>query len=542
MNKVVVIGCDGATWDVLQPMIDAGKLPGFAKLQQTGAYGKLKSTLPPLTAPGWTTGVTGRNPGKHNIFDFVKRNSKDYQLHLTSRRDRKCRALWNYVSDAGGTVLVMNVPHTYPPEKVNGTLITGMGTPENVETFTSPPEATQRIKNQFPNYRVSLETSTIEHGDMTTFVKELVTHTKTQFAAFRMLYEQDNPDFAMYVFDEMDRLMHFFWRYCDPNHPAYEENEHSNAFLEHFGLVDSLISDFLDSLDDTTHVLLFSDHGFRALHSDVYVNNWLRDNDYLTTREGEEITTEVTTSIKIKAAIIKVLDKIGIWKYYKNYRLKDETIPVVWYLSHVDWDATRAYLYSMSGQSIRLNIQGRDPHGIVPPEKVKALCDELTEKLKELKDPRNGTPLVEDVIRASDAFHGDYRVNAPDLIVLPAPGYAWQTGFSDSLVKEAEQYGLTRSGDHDPYGVIALSGPAVSTAKIDSYSLEDIAPTVLWLMGCDVSDDMDGTVMLNAITEEYQTEHPVKKYKEDVYVSEDAAPTKEEEDVLTEQLKALGYM
>lgn len=542
MNKVVVIGCDGATWDVLQPLIDKEMLPGFAALQKRGATGKLQSTIPPLTAPGWTTGVTGRNPGKHNIYDFVRPSREDYDLHLTSRRDRRCRALWNYVSDAGGRVLVMNVPHTYPPEEVNGLFVSGMGTPKDAETFTYPSSLKERIKGISPSYRVSLETDTIECGDMAAFVRELATHTTTQFQTFTTLYAQEQPDFAMYVFDEMDRLMHFFWRYYDAAHPSYERTTYSTALQDHLSLVDERLQSFLSTLDDSTHVVVFSDHGFRALHSDVYLNNWLRDEGYLATHDGEEITTKVTGVVRVKAAIVRLMEKIGVWEYYRRYRLRHDTLSVVWYLRHVDWSRTRAYLYSMSGQSIRFNVRGREACGCVAPSDVDALAEELTEKLLSLRDPRNGMPLVERVERGSEVFRGPYVENAPDIVVLPAAGYAWQTGFGDALVTDAEQYGLARSGDHDPFGIVGLAGPAVRAGKVHGYSLQDITPTVLYLMGLPVPRDMDGVVMTHALHDGYMTEHAVERCDDTPWRHTDEAPTEEEERILTEQLKALGYM
>ncbi len=257
MNKLVILGMDGATWNVLSPLIEQNKLPNLKKLRENSAWAYLDSTVPPLTPPAWTSAFTGKNPGKHNIFDFCKNSRDDYELHLTSRLDRKARAVWNAVSEAGGKVVLMNVAHTFPPEKVNGVVVTGFGTPETDCDYTYPRELKNEILKKHPDFRPGIPTSFIANNDTKEFLKILDSHTKTNFRVFKELYDEHSPELGIYVFDEMDRLMHFFWHCFDEKHPRFEKSDFTEKFINHFQLVDNLIGDFLESLPEDVYVELF---------------------------------------------------------------------------------------------------------------------------------------------------------------------------------------------------------------------------------------------------------------------------------------------
>jgi predicted AlkP superfamily phosphohydrolase/phosphomutase len=129
MRKLLIVGLDGATWDIVKPWADSGELPLFNRLMAEGSWGPLRSVTPNLTPPGWTTAFTGVNPGKHGIFDFFALDPGADTPRVVSSVDRKAPALWEILGAAGCKVGVFNVPSTYPADKVPGFFITGMGTP-----------------------------------------------------------------------------------------------------------------------------------------------------------------------------------------------------------------------------------------------------------------------------------------------------------------------------------------------------------------------------------------------------------------------------
>ena len=544
-NKAVILGMDGATWNVLNPLIEEGKLPNIKKLRDGGAWGKLNSTVPPLTPPAWTTAFTGKNPGKHNIFDFCKPGKDDYEMHLTNSLDRQVRAVWNTVSEAEGKVLVMNIPHTFPPEKVNGAVVTGFGTPETDCEFTYPKELKKEILEKHPDFKTGIPTSFIEKNDWKEFLKRLESHTKTNFKVFCELYEEMSPDLGIYAFDEMDRLMHFFWHYFDKTHPNYEETQFSKDFVAHFELVDKLIGEFLEKLSPETYVISFSDHGFGPVHSDIYLNNFLLEKGYIKTKEGKSAEVKVTPVVKLKSAIVKVLEKVGIWKFYRDFRLKNIPVGTVWFLENIDWENTKAVMHSMAGRSVLLNIKGRNPQGCIEPSESEKILEQLKKDLLELRHPETEEKLIKNVWFGKEVYSGEFSENAPDLILEPISGYTFHHGFADSVVKPSIQHGKVRSGDHEQFGIFFVSGPGVNQTEIKEISLPDIAPLILKILGLPISNDIDRPRRLEdstIFTDSWLSENPVKFEDEKPWVSDNATTTEEEEKKLAEQLKALGYL
>jgi Type I phosphodiesterase / nucleotide pyrophosphatase len=129
MDRLLIIGLDGATFDVITPWAQEGKLPNLRKLLENGAHGALKSTIPPMSPPAWTSFMTGKNPGKHGVFDFTARKPYSYDIEFVNARWRRAETIWKIMSEEGKRICVLGVPFTYPPEAVNGVMISGIDTP-----------------------------------------------------------------------------------------------------------------------------------------------------------------------------------------------------------------------------------------------------------------------------------------------------------------------------------------------------------------------------------------------------------------------------
>jgi predicted AlkP superfamily phosphohydrolase/phosphomutase len=136
--KVVVIGLDAATWTLIRPWMAEGKMPNLAKLMKAGVSGSLESILPPITPPAWTSFMTGKNPGKHGIFNFVETEHGGYGMNYANATSRRSPTVWKLLNDAGYSVGTMNIPFTYPPEPLNGFQISGMDSVRE-SPFIHPP-------------------------------------------------------------------------------------------------------------------------------------------------------------------------------------------------------------------------------------------------------------------------------------------------------------------------------------------------------------------------------------------------------------------
>jgi hypothetical protein len=148
--RILVIGLDGATYDLLQPMIQAGWLPNVQRALNEGAHGVLRSTVPPLTAPAWTSFQTGLNPGRHGVFSFQRR-SRRHALErefVNSTSHRWATRLWHWLAQHGLTSGVINLPMTWPPQPMptGSYLVSGMETPSTDHPFTDPPELADELR------------------------------------------------------------------------------------------------------------------------------------------------------------------------------------------------------------------------------------------------------------------------------------------------------------------------------------------------------------------------------------------------------------
>lgn len=534
-KKVFVIGIDGATLDLVGPWAEQGKLPTFSRIIREGVYGHLKSTFPPLTPPAWTSSLTGKNPGKHNIFDFFKHEPGSYKKKIVSTGDRKSEAIWNILSDQGKKVGLLNVPVTYPPEKIKGFIVTGLLTPSLESEFAYPPWLKDELLKVL-DYKIGIDLRKLIKGDEDAFLNEVSEVTEKKREALWYLLKKFELDCFMIVFSALDPLQHFFWRFIDENYPQYYLDGHvkyRDAILNHYKLLDRIIGDLLAAVGHESSLLIYSDHGFGPLYKDVFINNWLEERGFLKLKWNLEGLK--WRYIKNKAYLPKKIREAINVDHHRDSKL----------ISAIEWKATKAYFSSLSSQSIRINLKGREPEGSVEEGgEYDALRDRLSQELQEIRDDDTGERLVERVLKREDIYFGDYVKNAPDLLVKMKEGYCLQEGFGESLIMPAKQSIALRSGDHRPDGVVFIRGEGIRKgAHIESAEIVDIAPTILYLMGLSVPGDMDGKVLREAFEIEYLDKNPVQYGEEKAtYEKTEYEFTRDETEEVEKRLRGLGYL
>ncbi len=531
-RRVFVLGIDCASPDLIQNWVRRGELPTFQRLMSEGASGQLRSTIPPITPPAWTSSFTGKNPGKHNIFDFFKPSRESYKKDIVTAQDRQSHAIWNILSSHGKKVGVLNVPLTFPPEEVNGFMVTGMMTPSPDSEFTYPPSLKQELLKETP-YQIGVDLRRVaeKKGPLfeDAFIQEVSEVTRQREKALFFLLNKFDWDFFVAVFEPLDSLQHFFWKYIDENHPQYplvKKSKHRGAILDHYKELDRIIEKLLGTLDRETVFVVYSDHGSGPLYQDVFINNWLIDRGFL----------------KLKWDVKGIL-----WRLLRkriSFSRKIHTRQYSKLISAIDWKGTKAYFFSLSGQSIRINLKGREPEGVVEAGDLELLKAELIRALSELKDENTGEKLVEKIHQREEIYAGEFVTNAPDLIVEMKEGYVLQEGLGEKLVLPARQGSLFRSGDHRSNGILFIKGEGIrKEALLSSPEIVDMAPTLLYAMGVPVPRDMDGKVLKEVFEETYLNENPIRLSEESDLHREPAYDfSPEEADIIKKQLKGLGYM
>ncbi len=547
MRKVFVVGFDGATFDLVRPWTASGKLPTFKRLMDGGAWSELRSTVPPVTASAWSSFMTGKNPAAHGLYDFMRRREGSYDLAPVSAQERDGKAVWDLIGEAGKHVIVMNVPVTWPPQPVNGLLVTGMLTPRRAEHYTYPFELAQELKSTIGDYVIySDEVYSKGRGDV--FLQALKHSSKQRTCAAEYLLAKYPWDFFTLVFPETDTVTHGLWSSYDPTHHEHDPREADtlrDGILEIYQHLDALLARLLRLVDSDTTVLLISDHGHGPVRNFLYVNNYLAQLGYLRFKPA------FSTRVKqlgfqlglTPRTVYQLLIRIGLGNLRRTLdkRRTGRGLLKRFFLSFadVDWSRTRAYSIGYIGE-VHINLRGREPQGIVEAgAEYERLRDEIIQCLRELK-LANGTPLVEHIWKKEEIYHGAHLAEAPDILFLPRNLETIAFGdfeFGSNRVIEPS-YGVSSS--HRMNGVFVANGAGIKEAgEFSGAHLIDVAPTILHLMGLPVPTDMDGCVLTSILSDTRTVK--VSGSSETRPVTTEGYSAEEEAEVI-ERLRDLGYI
>ncbi|MFQ6118950.1 MAG: alkaline phosphatase family protein, partial [Methanosarcinales archaeon] len=543
-----------------------------------GVSGELKSTIPPMTAPAWTSFMTGKNPGKHGIYHFIEYDHKTYDYFVVGAKDIHAKPIWTILSELNKKVGVMQVPMTYPPEKVNGFIVSGgLGTPGPESNFTYPSELREELLNNF-NFKVT-NTEKFFEGNEDSFIKDLIETEERKAEATLYLMKKYEWDFFMVMFAGTDPIQHFFWKDMDTKHPGHDSNrakKYGNAILNMYQKLDGIVGDILKQIDDNTTVIIMSDHGFGPLYKELHLNTWLMENGLLKLKKKKDMpfykywlhksgfTREMATTLLIKLGLEKIIESIP--KKIKN------SIPSHYTPSEIDWSETKAYSVATHGL-VYINLKGRNRTGIVSAGKeYEELRDYIIKELQKLKDPETNKKIVDKVFKREDIYFGEYVDKAPDLFVLTDMTYhnighldnilikpVWSRhdnanstfadhsaffGRSGKLSSWMRKQRSIGSGSHRMNGIFIMQGKNIKkNIKLQNIEIIDIAPTILYLMKIQVPSDMDGKILKNAFSTEWINNSPVL-HKD---ISSDGASTnyalsEEDEEKVKERLRNLGYL
>jgi predicted AlkP superfamily phosphohydrolase/phosphomutase len=522
MNRFLLIGLDGAEPSLLAPWMDAGFLPHLAGLRERGAFLPCASTVPPATFPAWTTCVTGLNPGRHGIFDFTQTVPGRYGIRFVNATHRRAPALWEILSNAGKRVGVLGVPATYPPEKVNGFMVSGFDSPVCTavdRSFVFPPPLYPEVKNwRFADF----QESDIGPGWHETALEKLMAGIETKEGIARRLLEREPWDFFMVVFGESDTVSHHFWLFHDRQSPRHRPG-FEDAIRRVYIRLDEAVGKLIAAAGPDVIVGVVSDHGFGGTGTGVvHLNNWLAENGYLRfSGDGGS---------PLKAAAMKVVPESWRGSLFRRFQGLASRAESRSRVAGIDWRHTTAWSEELNYfPSIRLNLKGREPEGQVDPRDRAAFCAELCRKLEAWEPVRKAW-------MRDEVYRGEFIERAPDILVQ----LELENGYSHSCLRarggpsfrriRPEEYlgGKERgmNGSHRPTGVFFLSLPTEAEAT----RLEDIAPTVLACLGVP-APPMDGRSLVGhgglAIEAGFER-------SEVVY-------TAEQEQALENRLRGLGY-
>lgn len=491
----------------MDPLLAEGKLPTFQRLIKKGTRAILRSTILPISPAAWSSFATGKKADKHGIFDFAHRKAGSYDPIPYNSRDRKSEAIWNILSRRKKKVIVLNVPLTYPVEKVNGLMISGFPTPEELGDFTYPKKLIDELRKEFgKDFRFQ---SRVSAQNEEPFLEEMQTITEYVFQATEYLMNNYSWDFLTTVFVGPDALSHVFYKYMDPDHPFYEPKapkRYKSAVADMYMDIDRKISALIKNIDSDTTLFFMSDHGFGPMYYSVSINNWLKQERFLALKRS--IPTRIRYWLFKRGAnysnLIKMVRALKMTKHAMKAAYKPKStlasLSRRFFLSNddIDWMQTTAYSMGNIGQ-IFVNLKGREPIGIVEPGKeYDMVVEQLRSRLGKLKDPKKDITVFNEIYLKKEVFPSSTKGdNTPDVIFYDREMKYSINRFFGFGSKELITPHPIWSGTHTHDGIfLGYNEDNILKGKsIDNASICDIAPTVLHIMGSSVPNDMDGRVL-----------------------------------------------
>lgn len=522
MGRFLLIGLDGAAPSLVEPWMDQGRLPNLARLRKAGSYLPLASTTPPATFPAWTTCVTGVNPGRHGVFDFTEMVPGAYAVRFVNATYRKAPAIWNVLSDAGKRVGLLSVPATYPPEPVNGFMVSGFDSPVCTRidrSFVYP----QAFYSEVREWRFAdFQQTNIGPDWHDRILPKLIEGIARKERVACKLLAREPWDFFMVVFGESDAVGHHFWMFHDQQSPRHRPGR-EDSIQRVYERLDAAVGRLMEAAGDDVTVGVVSDHGLGGAGTGVvHLNNWLAENGYLRFAPG--------SGSLLKKLALTATPEHWRGKLFRMFRGLAGRAESRSRFSGIDWGHTRAWSEELNYfPSVRINLRGRAPQGQVRPEEYDSFTADLCRHLE------SWAP-IQKAWRREELYEGEYVERAPDIVLE----LALEDGYSHSCLRgrggpafrrlEPDEYlgGRERAinGNHRPTGVLFLSKPTQACAA----RIEDVAPTVLAELGVP-APPMDGTPLLAGPAGTAEATH----------APQERAYTPEEERVVEDRLRDLGY-
>lgn len=556
-DKVLIIGLDGATWTVLEPWIEDGTLPHLARLRAQGCWGELRSTIPPLTAPAWSSFLTGKNPGKHGVFHFVALDDQpataaDSKVETVDSRSIQSATLWDVLAHHGRHVGVMNVPMSYPPRPVNGFMIGCMLTPPGASNFTYPPELAGRLSG----YQIDLDRF-IDHKPFARdeqgrkrkrevkpdlqLVREFHEMEEKRAQTAAALMAEEPWDVFMVVFTATDRMGHYLWPYhraADLDGSALGRELHE-AIRRLYMRLDENIGALVEQAGPDAAVIVMSDHGMGPIyHKNTHWNNWLYRHGYLAIDRSTKASADAwLLRLGIpRDKIRRLAQRVpGLYRSRAFQKAKSTQTAAI------DYARSQAHyvrIFDPVG-GVRIHATGRARE---------ALRDELMEAMSQVTDPDTGRPIIREIFRREECYSGPYAAGQPDIILIMYPEYGSSDRLSNYSAIVTDRPHIGDPGGHHLEGIFMAAGPGIppQAAPLAGLQIHDIAPVVLHLLGLPAPADMDGRVPQGMIDPQWPAPHTspsLGKWPSEAEAVPLAAELRSEDlDAVQMRLRALGYL
>ncbi len=535
ISRTVLIGLDGATFSILDGLMEDGIMPFLKNFVASGVRADLRSVVPALTPPAWTSLMTGRSPGHHGIFDFFRKESpQSHYIGFLTSRDIGCETIWAFMNDHGRRATLLNYPLTFPAPSIDGYVVPGGWMPwRQLRLGCHPAGLYDRLKT-LPGFNprelamdAAHEEKALEGCRQDEYEDWIALHIRREqqwVNILRYLMQTDPVEMTAIVFDGVDKVQHLCWRFVDPRY-AYTvtspwEQRVRERCLDYFRELDDILAQIVRLAGPEATVVLASDHGFGPQVRTFFVNTWLEQHGYLAWADGEGPQSSDTAVL-------------GMGHLARHVFL-------------LDWERTKAYAPTPSGNGIHIVRSDEDHLYGVADAEYEPFRNHLMVGLRELKDPLSGEPVVAQVWKCEEVFAGPYLELAPDLTLELQDGGLISILASETAVAPRPQ----PSGTHLPQGVFIARGPALRRgARLPELSILDVAPLLLYSLGLPVPTNLEGRVPTEALEPSALQAQPVQLVAPSESSTVEPSPPQagpvldeEAEAEILKRLQALGYV
>jgi len=532
--RTVLIGLDGATFSVLNALMQDGVMPFLKGFMASGVRAELRSVVPALTPPAWTSLMTGRSPGQHGIFDFFRKESpQSHRIRFLTSRDVGCETIWSLVNQHNMRSTVLNFPLTFPPPPVDGYVVPGGWMPWRQLRLGCHPEGLYDRLKALPGFNprelamdMAHEEKALEGCKQDEYEDWIALHIRREqqwFKVLRYLMQEDPTELTAILFDGVDKLQHLCWRFLDLSYGhtvtlPWEQRVRERC-LDYFRQLDGLLADIVRLAGPEATVVFASDHGFGPQVRTFFVNAWLEQHAYLAWADGKGPQPSDT-------------QVLGMGQLARHVYL-------------LDWERTKAYAPMPSGNGIHIvRASEQYPHGL-PDAEYQSFRDRLIEELLSVTDPKSGVQVVSRVWKREEIFAGPNLELAPDLTLELQDGGLVSILSSEEAVRPRSE----PSGTHRPEGILIARGPGLHQGvQLSELSILDVAPLLLYGLGLDIPEDMKGIVPAEAFEPGWLQDRPVRHGPAGRAQTSPAGTggeivyTEEDEIELARRLRALGYI